>query len=70
VALGVAGSFADLAVPTPAITLPKKIWGVKVPPVHLDDNFVVPVVSGFACTQIFKMVAWQQNLHLARFIFV
>jgi dolichol kinase len=70
VALGVAGSLADLAVPTPAITLPKKICGVTVPPLHVDDNFVVPIVSGFACTRIFKAVAWHQNLEFARFIFV
>ena len=69
-ALGVAGAFADLAVPTPAWVLPKKICGVRVPPLHLDDNFVVPVVSGFACTQVFKALQWDQNLALATFIFV
>jgi len=69
-ALGMAGAFADLAVPTPALTMPKKIWGVKVPPLHLDDNFVVPMVSGYACTQVFKVLGWHQNLELARFIFI
>ncbi|CAB9530279.1 expressed unknown protein [Seminavis robusta] len=68
-ALGMAGSLADLAVPTPAITLPKKICGVRVPPLHIDDNFVVPVVSGYACTQIFKALAWQQTLQLSQCIF-
>lgn len=67
-ALGFAGAFADLAVPTPALTLPKKICGVRVPPFHLDDNFVVPIVSGFACTQVLKALGWPQHLHLARFI--
>ena len=69
-ALGVAGAFADLAVPTPALTMPKKIWGVRVPPFHLDDNFVVPIVSGYACTKVFQALGWQQNLALARFLIV
>jgi len=54
-ALGMAGALADLIVPTPALTLPKTIGGVKVPPFHLDDNFVVPVLSGWACVYIFKL---------------
>ena len=54
--LGLAGAFADLIVPTPALTLPKTICGKSVPPFHLDDNFIVPVLSGYACTQIFKYV--------------
>ena len=64
-ALGFAGAFADLAVPTPALVLPKKVLGVRVPPFHIDDNFVVPVVSGFACTKIFQMLGWPQDLELA-----
>jgi dolichol kinase len=67
-ALGLAGAFADLAVPTPAVTLPKKILGVRVPPFHLDDNFVVPIVSGFAATKIFAVMGWPANLQLARFM--
>jgi dolichol kinase len=67
-ALGLAGAFADLAVPTPAMTLPKKILGVRVPPFHLDDNFVVPIVSGFAATKIFAAAGWPANLQLARFM--
>lgn len=54
--LGLAGAFADLIVPTPALTLPKTICGKSVPPFHLDDNFIVPVLSGYACTQIFKYI--------------
>jgi dolichol kinase len=54
--LGLAGAFADLIVPTPALTLPKTIMGKSVPPFHLDDNFIVPVLSGYACTQIFKYI--------------
>jgi dolichol kinase len=46
VALGSAGALADLAVPTPALTLPHTVCGVRVPPFHVDDNFVVPIVSG------------------------
>lgn len=68
--LGLAGAFADLAVPTPALTLPTKIRGVPVPPFHLDDNFVVPIISGFACTQIFNLLGWSQHLELARYIIV
>jgi dolichol kinase len=69
-ALGLAGAFADLAVPTPAVTLPKKILGCRVPPFHLDDNFVVPIVSGFAATKIFAAAGLgpANSLQLARFM--
>lgn len=66
--LGLAGAFADLAVPTPALTMPKTVLGVPVPPFHVDDNFVVPVVAGFACTKIFEMVGWDCGLELAKHI--
>jgi dolichol kinase len=69
-ALGLAGAFADLAVPTPAWTLRKKIFGVPVPPFHLDDNFVVPIFSGFACTKILEYVGWSQSLALSKFLLV
>jgi hypothetical protein len=39
-----------------------------VPPFHLDDNFVVPIVSGFAATKIFAAAGWPANLQLARFM--
>lgn len=54
-ALGAAGAFADLIVPTPSLTLPKTVCGVRVPPFHVDDNFVVPVLSGWAAVHIFRM---------------
>jgi dolichol kinase len=66
--LGLAGAFADLAVPTPALTMPKKVLGVPVPPFHVDDNFVVPIVAGFACTKIFDLVGWDSGLELAKHI--
>lgn len=66
--LGLAGAFADLAVPTPALTMPKKLLGVPVPPFHVDDNFVVPIFSGWACTKIFDMFGWDESLELAKFI--
>jgi dolichol kinase len=66
--LGFAGAFADLAVPTPALTMPKKVLGVPVPPFHLDDNFVVPIFSGWACTKIFKLMGWEDGLELAEHI--
>jgi hypothetical protein len=65
IALGLAGALADLAVPTPALTLPKRICGVRVPPFHVDDNVVVPVVSGFACTKVFEVLSWSHDLKLA-----
>jgi len=68
-ALGLAGAFADLAVPTPAITMPKKVLGVRVPPFHIDDNFVVPIFSGFACTKMFEILCWS-NLELSQFLFI
>mmetsp|Transcript_28948 Transcript_28948/g.44499 ORF Transcript_28948/g.44499 Transcript_28948/m.44499 type:complete len:179 (-) Transcript_28948:90-626(-) len=67
-ALGFAGAFADLAVPTPALHLPEKIYGIPVPPFHVDDNVVVPIVSGYACTKIFNLMGWSQELQLAKFI--
>lgn len=69
-ALGFAGAFADLAVPTPALTMPKRVCGVRVPPFHVDDNFVVPIVSGYACTQVFKALGWPHDLHLSKFVLV
>ena len=69
-ALGCAGALADLAVPTPALTLPKKIFGVPVPPFHVDDNFVVPIVSGYACTKTFQYLGWPSDLQLAKFILI
>ena len=67
-ALGLAGAFADLAVPTPAVVMPNKILGVKVPPFHIDDNFVVPIFSGWACTKIFGLLGWPLDLELGEYI--
>ena len=69
-ALGFAGAFADLAVPTPTLTLPKKVLGVRVPPFHVDDNFVVPVFSGYACQKVFQCLAFPSNLALAKYLIV
>jgi dolichol kinase len=66
--LGLAGAFADLAVPTPVLTMPRKILGIPVPPFHIDDNFVVPIFSGWACTKIFEMVGWDEGLQLSKHI--
>eukprot|EP00555_Chaetoceros_dichaeta_P005051 CAMPEP_0198264848 /NCGR_PEP_ID=MMETSP1447-20131203/18074_1 /TAXON_ID=420782 /ORGANISM="Chaetoceros dichaeta, Strain CCMP1751" /LENGTH=422 /DNA_ID=CAMNT_0043953977 /DNA_START=148 /DNA_END=1416 /DNA_ORIENTATION=+ len=66
-ALGVAGAFADLCVPTPALTMPKKILNVPMPPFHVDDNVVVPIFSGYACTKIFQYMGWTEGVDLARF---
>lgn len=66
--LGLAGAFADLAVPTPALTMPKKVMGIPVPPFHVDDNFVVPIFAGWACTKIFEIVGWDDGLELAKHI--
>jgi dolichol kinase len=56
--LGLAGAFADLCVPSPALTMPKKICGVPMPQLHVDDNVVVPIFSGYACTKIFDYLGW------------
>jgi len=66
--LGLAGAFADLAVPTPALTMPKKVLGIPVPPFHVDDNFVVPIFSGWACTKIFEIFGWDDSIELAKHI--
>ena len=69
-ALGLAGAFADLAVPSPALVLPKRLWGVRVPPLHVDDNFVVPIVSAWACEKVFAALHWQPDgsVQLAKFL--
>jgi hypothetical protein len=58
--LGLAGAFADLCVPTPALVLPKHFLKTKIPlpPLHLDDNFVVPIFSAWACQQLFRLLGW------------
>ena len=56
--LGMAGAFADLCVPSPALTMPKKICGVPMPQLHVDDNIVVPIFSGWACTKNFDYLGW------------
>lgn len=67
-ALGVAGSFADLCVPTPALTMPSKIMGIPMPRFHVDDNVVVPIFSGYACTKIFQMLGWTQGVDLPKLL--
>ena len=72
-ALGAAGALADLMVPTPALTLPKTVCGVRVPPFHLDDNVVVPILSGWSCVHIFRMagiVIPPAQLTLAKYLVV
>lgn len=69
IVLGLAGAFADLCVPTPALTMPEKIMGVPMPRFHVDDNVVVPIFSGYACTKIFTSLGWSHSVDLAKFIF-
>ena len=69
-ALGLAGAFADLAVPTPALTLPKKVLGVRVPPFHVDDNVIVPVFSAFACQYVFRYLNFPADLALSKFVVI
>merc|ERR1712183_1261353 len=69
VALGLSGAFADLIVPTPALTLPKQLWGIKnLPPFHVDDNCIVPLLSGFACVQIFKLAGVPVDVPLSKYL--
>jgi hypothetical protein len=68
--LGLAGAFADLLVPTPAVTMPNKVCGVPMPPFHLDDNVVVPILSGYACTKIFGLLGWTEGIKLAKFLII
>ena len=72
-ALGAAGALADLMVPTPALTLPKKVCGVRVPPFHLDDNVAIPILSGWACVHIFRLAGFPippAELKLAKYLVV
>ena len=59
-ALGFAGAFADLLVPSPALTIPIG----PMPRFHIDDNVMVPLFAGYACTQIFRIIGWTE-VHLA-----
>mmetsp|Transcript_36996 Transcript_36996/g.44579 ORF Transcript_36996/g.44579 Transcript_36996/m.44579 type:complete len:426 (+) Transcript_36996:103-1380(+) len=65
-ALGFFGAFADLVVPSPALTMPEKVCGIPVPRFHVDDNVVVPYFSGFACTKLFEALNW--SVELSRFV--
>ena len=76
-ALGFAGAFADLIVPTPALTLPKTIkfpWNdgreTKLPPFHVDDNFIVPLLSGVACMYIFQLAGIPIDVPLNNYLIV
>lgn len=64
--LGLAGALADLAVPTPPLTMPRKVLGIPMPHFHVDDNFVVPIFSSWACTKIFALVGWDDKLGLSK----
>jgi dolichol kinase len=68
--LGVAGALADLMVPTPALVLPKKILGVRVPPFHIDDNMVVPLFSAFACSRVFAWYGLPQDFALTKWMVI
>lgn len=69
--LGLAGAFADLCVPTPALTMPKKICGVPMLPLHVDDNIVVPIFSAYACTKIFDYLGWgASGVELAKYLVI
>jgi len=73
IALGMAGALADLMVPTPALVLPKKIMGVRVPPFHLDDNLAIPIMSGWACGHILRFAGLPippAELTLAKYLVV
>jgi len=66
IALGLAGAFADLCVPTPALSMPKKMCDLGMPPFHVDDNIVVPIFSGYACTKIYQALGWTKGVTLAK----
>jgi len=70
IALGLAGAFSDLCVPSPALMMPRKILGIPMPPFHVDDNVVVPIFSGYACTKIFAALGWLAagKVDLSKFI--
>ena len=68
-AIGMAGALADLAVPTPTLSIPKgtKWCGIKIPQFHVDDNFFVPVFSGYAAMKILEG-AGIEGLKLSRYM--
>lgn len=63
--LGLSGAFADLCVPSPALIIPIG----PAPRFHVDDNVMVPLVAGYACTQLFRMIGWT-NIQLAPWLFL
>ena len=41
----------------PAHAQGTKVAGIKVPPFHVDDNFVVPIFSALCATKIFGLIS-------------
>ena len=48
--------------------MPKEVCGVEMPPFHVDDNVVDPILSGFACTKNFQALGWTQGVELTKFL--
>jgi hypothetical protein len=63
--LGLAGALADLCVPSPALTIPIG----PLPRFHVDDNLIVPLFAGYACTHVFRLAGWT-HVQLAPCLFL
>ena len=68
VLIGAAGAFADLIVPTPNLSMPKKVLGLKMPPLHIDDNFVIPIVTGFCASLVCKWLEIDEEVKFKKFL--
>merc|ERR1719164_448392 len=68
VLVGMAGAFADLAVPTPTVSMPDELFGVKMPPFHIDDNLVVPVFTAWCVVRIFAALSLPADVRLSNFM--
>ena len=66
--IGLCGAFADLAVPTPTVSMPTHFLGVRMPPFHVDDNFVVPVFSAFMAVKIFEALKLPVAVRLSKLL--
>jgi hypothetical protein len=38
------------------MTLPKRVYGVRVPPFHVNDNVVVSIAVEWACTKVYQLL--------------
>jgi dolichol kinase len=66
--IAIAGSLSDLLVPTPTLSLPDKLMGIKLPPLHIDDNFVVPICSAAVAKWSLRWLSFPAVVQISKFL--